>query len=277
MNPSDETLAWLLAGEDHPHLKHEDGYQAAKSQRDTSPELRARFEEALAFTRTHPVLFSFSSMPAGVRQRISGALEQAAARGTPSPAPATSPVPALSPWSYRQQFAWAAVLALFLGGLSVISSKVIEQRSPYARPHRDRAARLAAHADALPEFHRFVKHSLETPSTFQHQAQDTVQLVRWLEQHEGFAVQLPEAIARAPGMGCAILESPHGNISMICVEINGQKLKLYIACSKALRVQPRPVAPRQIKGYEALEWSNDENLFLLIQSRPETPMPEIML
>ncbi|MCC5844067.1 MAG: anti-sigma factor [Verrucomicrobia bacterium] len=273
MNHTDETLAWLLAAEDHPHLKNEAEYDAAKSQLDASPELHARFEEALAFNLKHPSLFSFGTMPPDVRRRISTALEESAPPGT---APVES-LPAPSPWSYRQQFAWAAVLALFLAGLSVLSSRIIEQQSPYAQPHRAEPPRLAGNADALPEFHRFVKNSLDTPPRFQHQARDTVQLVSWLKEHDGFASPLPDSITRAPGMGCAILESPHGDISMICVDLNGQKLKLFIACSKALRVHPRPVEALRIENHEALEWSNDDNLFLLIQSEPDTPMPEIML
>lgn len=278
MKFSEESLAWLLAAEDHPHLKNEDGYQAAKQQLETSPELSARFEEAKHFAQMHPILFGFDPMPGDVRDRIARALEAAAPRNA-SAAPMRQTTARPSAWSTRQQLAWAAVLVLFLGALSVFSSKFIEQRSAYARIRIDPVSpiQLAGASDPLPDFHRFVKHSLTSDSPFQHQARETVQLIQWLEKNEGFSARIPEAITQAPGMGCALLESPHGTVSMICVDIQGQKLKLYIACSKALQVEPRPAVPLNLDGHEALEWSNENHLFLLIQSRPETPMPEMML
>lgn len=276
MKLSDESLAWLLAAEEHPHLKNEDGYLAAKQHLENPPELSGRFEEAKHFAQMHPLLFGFEPMPGDVRDRIARAIEAAAPRNA-SAARLRQTTVSPSAWSTRQQLAWAAVLILFLGALSVFSSKLIEQRSPYARTYPAGTIQLADASAPLPDFHRFVKHSLTSATPFQHQSRETVQLIQWLEENEGFSARIPEAITQAPGMGCALLESPHGKVSMICVDIEGQKLKLYIACSRALQVEPRPAVPLNLDGHEALEWSNEKHLFLLIQSRPETPMPEMML
>ncbi len=276
MKHTQDHLAWLLAAAEHPHLKQDKGCQEALSLLETSPELSEQYEEALVFTQKYPELFAFNTLPPDARERIAKALALAAP-AEPTLRASSNPVETVSPWSYRQQFAWAAVLALFLAGLSVLSSRIIEQQSPYAPSNRVNPPRLAGEADPLPEFHRFVRHSLEDSPQFQHQTHDTVQLVSWLNDHNGFAPPLPEAIVQAPGMGCAILESPHGNISMICVDVNGQKLKLFIACAKALRTPPRPKEALRIDGHEGLEWSNEDNVFLLIQSEPDLPMPEIML
>lgn len=282
-NPG-EHLAWLLAAEDHPHLKKEEGYLEAKAQLDHSPEMQTHFHEALAFTQKHPALFAFNTMPHDVRLRIAEKLQQAASElanpqslGPQALRPHTSRKPAVtpSPWTYRQQFAWAAVLALFLAGLSVISSKVIEQQSSYASSPQ--LARTPPPQQGLPAFHRFVQASLQESPQIQHQASETVQLVSWLADHEGFAPPLPEAITRSKGMGCSVLESPQGKISMICVDVNGQMLKLFIACSKQLGTQPIEARALKIDRHEALEWIDEDNTFLLIQSLPDVPMPEIML
>lgn len=255
-----EILAWLLAAEEHPHLKQEAGWLEARQQLEASPELQDAFQDARIFAQKYPALIKFSPMPSDARARIRRALREAA--------------PAPSPWSYRQQFAWAAVLALFLAGLSVLSSTLIKQQSPYAHPDR-----LTADAPApagLPPFHAFVRNNLDTPH-LEHRAEDTVQLVNWLAEHDGFAPPLPESLQQARGMGCAVLESPHGNISLLCIDINGQMLKLYIGCAKQLRTPSTPVTPVEINHHQALEWSNGDNVFLLIQGKPETPMPEILL
>jgi hypothetical protein len=269
MNKTNESLAWLLAAEDHPHLKKEDGYQAAKQELGASSELQEQFESAREFNARHPELFAFRTLPADARERILSRLKEESARQR-------NAVPLPSPWTYRQQFAWAAVLALFLALLSVLSSMFIEYQSPQGREYRA-TRELAARTEALPDFHAFVRHALDEGSHFQHQSSDTVQLVNWLQEHEGVAPPLPDSIARAPGMGCSILEGPRGKISMICVKLNGQKVKLFITCSRGLHAQERPLRSLNIDRYEALEWSDSNNFFLLIQSEPDAAMPEIML
>lgn len=270
MNKTDEYLSWLLAAEEHPYLKNNDEYRQAVAVLETSPALREKFADAKAFNQAHPDLFGFGTLPEDAKRRIARTLQSSA---PPPRLPLSSKSP--PPWSFRQQFAWAAVLALLLAGVSVMSSKIIEkqQTSPHARlagpPRIDTGGR--------PQFYEFVSRSLNQPAGLQYHGEDTRQLVSWLEEQDGFAPALPDAIARARGNGCAVLEGPHGKISMLCVDMDGQTLRLFITCSRALQTPEHPARPLRIDNHDALEWSNGDNLFLLIQSQPEAPMPEIML
>ena len=117
-------LAWLLAGEAHPGVRDCPEYQDAVARLRQSPALAAAHAEALAFDQRHPRLVGADKLPDDARLRIAACLEREAGKATKL----------IGPWSVRRQFAWAAVLALLLGGMSLLSSKLIEQRHIASRP-----------------------------------------------------------------------------------------------------------------------------------------------
>lgn len=267
MNHLDEHLAWLLAAEEHPHLKKEEGYNLALETLRTSPELKQQLDQAISFARRHPRLVGFDRLPADARNRIALSLKQACSSAYSDHAKAVR-----GPWTFRRQFAWAAVLALLLAGLSVVSSKIVgtQSPSPYVRP-------TLATASLLPDFHQFVSQTAASGIRMDHYGDQPVELVQWLRENQGLVPNLPDIIASGTGRGCALVESPLGRVSVVCVTVEGQTMQLFVACAKALRCAPSPRQLVDLGGRPALEWVENNQVYLLTPAEADAEMPEILL
>lgn len=268
MKDSQEMLAWLLAGEEHPYLQTEAEYLEARAALEASPALQREFATQKAFLDKHPRLIGFDRMPEDVRLRIGYQLKQAQAT--------LEPREVLPPWTVRRQFAWAAVLALFLAGMSVVSTTIIDRR--YQAPAPSQGGVLAQPMPQRTEsFHTFVTHKLSEGVHLQHEAPATAELIYWIGAHDGLVPELPEALALADGMGCAVVEGPYGRVSLICVNVDGQMFHLFVGCAKALRREPMALRRLQLHDRPALEWVNENHSFLLAPDQPGIELPEILL
>ena len=267
-----ETLSWLLAGETHPHLKKEQAYLQAEEVLHNSPEIRKRFEDAKAFTERHPELIGFQRMPDDVRQRLEEKLKE---NGTS--AHRILHMPTAGPLSYRKQFAWAAVLALFLAGLSMLSSLVLERQSGSPASHAPQLGReVESH---LPDFRSFVSNKAREEIHLAHRNHNPLELVQWLAEHnpEVSSPHLPAALNLGRLNGCSVIEGPRGKVSLVFVQVDGKPMHLFVACSKSLRCKPAKPRHVQLEGRRAIEWVDDSNAYLLIAENPDDEMPEILL
>ncbi|MCC5847768.1 MAG: hypothetical protein JJU29_06695 [Verrucomicrobia bacterium] len=269
MKDSYEILAWLLAGETHPHLKEKQAYLQAEEVLHNSPEIRKRFEEAKAFTERHPELVGFERMPVDVRQRLAEKINEVGSTSNK-----IIPMSPPNPLSYRKQFAWAAVLALFLAGISMITSLVLDRQ-----PHQT-APRLGREVEShLPEFRTFVSNTAREELHLTHRNQNPLELVQWLAEHnpEVSSPHLPAALNLGQLNGCSVIESPRGKVSLVFVQVDGQPMHLFVACSRALRCKPAKPRHVQLEGRRAIEWVDDSNAYLLLAEDPDVEMPEILL
>lgn len=267
MNDRLDILAWLLAAEEHPQLKQEVKYLHAEEALHASEDLQMAFEEAKAFSEKHPRLIGFDALPGDARLRIAYHLKQAQKEARPV---------VLHPWSVRRQFAWAAVLVLFLGGLSMLSTTLVEKAYPPPPPVVARGPE-APPARRMDEFYRFVSHVVQEGAPIQHQGHQIPELVDWLRQNDGFGPELPQALLAQRGMGCSVIQGPHGKVSLVCVDVNGQRMNLFIGCARSLRREP--AEPRRIvlENREVLEWVDEYNTYILVNEDPNGSMPEFLL
>lgn len=294
MKTQEEHLAWLLAAEQHPHLKTEAGYQEAEHARQASEALQSDFAEMRDFDQRHPYLIGFAQMPADVRERLQTVLAQHAISvpaASDTAASSLEPIPfepinetADAPWdtqhalrhlpqlSYRKQFAWAAVLALFLALVSVLSTNVLDLNKPAPV-----IAVAPARQNYLDEFHQFVSHTARDGFTLDHRAENTVELVSWLSDQQAQVPNLPEPLLQSDGNGCAVREGPRGKISIVCVNVQGQRMQLYIGCARALRSVPKSPEHIVLDGYKAIEWVDEQNAYILMGTDPDADLPEMLL
>lgn len=285
MKTHDEHLAWLLAAELHPHLKSDPAYAEAEGALRESEDLQAAFEEMRDFDRLHPFLIGFDRMPDDVRERLQTALSRQNAPAREAipfeSSPADPPKKAwdtqqtlgqLSPLSYRKQFAWAAVLALFLAMVSVLSSNLLEMNQP-RRP----VAQTPARQNFLDEFHQFVSLTANEGVALDHRAESTTEIISWLAEQQAQVPVLPEILREAAGNGCAVREGPRGKISIVCVNMQGQRMQLYIGCARALRSVPKSPEQIVLDGRSAIEWVDENNAYLLLGTDPDAHLPEMLL
>lgn len=261
MNQSLDTLARLLAAEEHPHLAEEEGFAECRRELETSPDLQAALAEARAFTERHPRLVDLGGMPADTRDRIKAVLEESF--------PPRPKVVHLHPWSVRKQFAWAAALVLLLAGMSVISSTIIQNQQ----------APDPIIADSpVDAFHAFVAKSVRSGTMPQHQEAEMNQLVSWVQDQGSHSYTLPETLLQKSGIGCSKLRGPGGDVFLLCFKADTQTMHLFSTCAKRLKI-PATASPSQfrIEGRETREWSDGNNVYLLITNDPGTAMPEVML
>jgi len=266
MNEPNDILAWLLAAEEHPHLRQEVEYLHAEEALHASPELRRALEEARIFAQKHPRLLGFGTMPGDVRLRIAYRLKEAVRENSP---------PVLHPWSVRRQFAWAALLVLFLGGMSLLSTTWLEMNHA--------SEQIAERKTAIPpprrmdDFYHFVSQVTREAPPIQHEGTQMVQLVSWLGEQDGITPDMGTFLRDLKGMGCAVLEGPHGKVSMLCVDMQGNRYNLFIGCAKSLRREPASARRFQLENREVLEWVDEHNAFLLIPEIFGTSVFEILL
>lgn len=261
-----DTLAFCLAAKNHPHLLDEPEFQQAQAEVDASPELQQQLQEAQDFLEKHPVLISTSEMPSDVRARISSVLE---AQETKQ-APAGEAV--LGPWEVRRNFAWAVCLVLLLAGMAVLSSTILE--SQVDRKYQVTLAEMPPQDAFRMEIGRLVDHGLQ----LQRRSSDPHQLVSWLGDQGLPDIQAPETLMSMPSMGCAKFETPFGNIAVVCFNTDGQVIHMFIADASEMGLQD-PIDPRkfQLRGRPVKEWSDNENLYLLVPQEKDSELPEIFL
>ncbi|MGA0333401.1 MAG: hypothetical protein ACO3NW_05550, partial [Kiritimatiellia bacterium] len=191
MKDPNDILAHLLAAEDHPHLKEESVYIEAEAALEADPALRQRFVESKAFFQQHPVITRLEGLPQESRERLEQVL-RTELRKMPE-----GKVVTLSPWGIRKNFAWAAVLALLLAGMSVISSQVIRQQDR-------REKRLAAAREYPPQqlFYQYAAQLAEGRMPLQHRENGSTRLISWLENQGAGAISAPSSLLEKETMGC---------------------------------------------------------------------------
>jgi hypothetical protein len=261
MNDPLDTLARLLAAEDHPHLADDPEVAASRRDLEASPELQAALDEARAFSLRHPRLIDLGGMPPDTRARISAVLREHC--------PPQKKVVPLHPWSVRRQFAWAAALVLLLAGMSVISSKIIQ--------NQEGPAPIIA-SSPVDVFHAFVAQNIRNGTLPQHQGAEMNQLVSWVQAQGSGTFSLPPSLLNTSGIGCSKLRGPGGDVFLLCFKTDTQTLHLFSTCAKRLEMPPSARPSRfRIEGRETREWSDGNNVYLLITHDPGTTMPEMML
>lgn len=260
-----EILACLLAAEEHPHLRENADFPAAEKALQESPELRARLEESKTFFAAHPVLTRIGGLPAESRNRIEETLRQEMRAGKQT-------VP--GPWGIRKNFAWAAMLALLLAGMSVISSNIIEKQN------RLEKARLAEIRNLNPReaFHRFAGKLVDRRLPLQYRENSNTQLVSWLENHGAEPFRTPAGLVNKDTMGCAYLDGPNGKVSLICFKTEKGTVHLFVTSVENLDLKVEtPPRKALVNDRQALEWNDRQNAYLLITHDKGQELPEVFL
>jgi len=265
MNSHHDILARVLAAEDHPHLLEEPEFREAKAAVDSSSELQEALDDARQFSHSHPRLMDVSGMPSDVRERIAAALHR-------EKTAVLQEKEVLGPWDVRRTFAWAASLILLLAGVAVLSTEVLERE--------DRRERNLVLKDlpALDIFHIEVSRLVSQGMPLQEQSRSASQLVSWLGEQGMQDISAPAHLMQTPALGCAQFKAPFGKIGVVCFNDDGTILHLFMVCAKAVGEEKR-MSPREFRIGErpAKEWSDGENLYILIPQEPETELPEIFL
>ena len=262
-----EILAHLLAAEEHPHLREEEAFQQAEQALKSSPDLQAKFAESKAFVNTHPVLVDMKGLPVDSRERIEAVLRKAL-KALPE-----GKVVSLSPWTVRKNFAWAAILALLLAGMSVISSTIIHQQDRKEKSVTE--ARKYPPADA---FYDYAGQLAEGRMPLQYRQNGSTHLISWLEDQGASSFQPPSALLQKETMGCAYLDGPNGKVSLICFNTDTGIVHLFVTSSRSLEFQGAAVPRRTlINEREAVKWNDADNAYLLIAHEKDQELPDVFL
>ncbi|WFB36906.1 hypothetical protein P3T73_03910 [Kiritimatiellota bacterium B12222] len=266
-NDSIDILAQLLAAEEHSHLKDREGYSELTRALEDSVELQAEFTEAKAFLEKYPVLTQIAGLPQESRERIEKVLRAEMAKQP------EGKVIQVNSWGMRKQFAWAAVLALLLAGISVISSTIIQ--------NNDRVVQ-EVYAKATPTPHElFLEYAgqlAEGPMPLENRARSTTQLVSWLADRGAGPIEMPSSLAERDGMGCAYLDGPQGKVSLICFNTENGMVHLFVSDAEALQMSGTKAPQKMmVNDREAMEWHDEANAYLLITHEKDQKLPEVFL
>lgn len=261
-----DILARCLAADDHPHLLEEPEFQEAVAEVEASPELQESLKEARDFVSSYPVLVEAGPMPSDVRERISQAIQENESRRQPEGKVI------LGPWQIRSQFAWAACLVLLLGAISLYSSYFLENRA--TEQHHIALAQLPPQDAFRSEVGRLVTRRF----SLQEKSDSATHLVSWLGGQGVDDVQIPSALPEQEVLGCSQFEAPFGKIGVVCFDVNGEVVHMFMACSQAMGLEEVQVPSQfRMQGRPAVQWSDEENLYLMIPDQPDTELPEIFL
>ena len=262
-----EILAHLLAAEEHPHLREEEAFQQAEQALKSSPDLQAKFAESKAFVNAHPVLVEVKGLPVDSRERIEAVLRKAL-KALPE-----GKVVSLSPWTVRKNFAWAAILALLLAGMSVISSTIIHQQDRKEKSVTE--ARKYPPADA---FYDYAGQLAEGRMPLQHRQNGSTHLISWLEDQGASSFQPPSALLQKETMGCAYLDGPNGKVSLICFNTDTGTVHLFVTSAQSLHLEGKTTPQRSmVNERQALKWHDEENAYLLMSHDKDQDLPEVFL
>lgn len=264
MKDTNHMLAWLLSAEEHPHLKDEAAYQEALSALEASPEMQTRLDESRAFLAAHPVLTQIEGLPTESRLRIEQALN-AALKKMPE-----GKIITLSPWGVRKNFAWAAMLALLLAGMSVVSSHILQEK--------ESREQLVRNLPPLEAFRHFSGQLIEGRLPLRVRDTDNTRLVSWLGEQGADSFEMPTGLTDRETMGCAYLDGPTGKISFICFKVDSGMVHLFITAAEDLKLKGRsdPQA-LQVNGRQAMEWHDEVNAYLLLNHEKDQQLPEVFL
>lgn len=265
MKATHDILAVLLAADDYPPLLEEETYREAKARLDASPDLRKEYEEARTFNQRHPALVDVGDMPDATRERIAKELERHSSllsRGVHVD---------LSPWTVRAQFAWAAVLVLLLAGMAVLTSQLANRHAGQRR--------MAQYRNQPPEdaFRSFVGQVAQSPSLQKFDSNNR-ELVSWLETQTSSSLNVPEKFRDQEGIGCAYLNGPNGTVSLLCMNIEDQTVHLFMANASDMGLTS-PHAPERmtIHSRDALQWNDEEHVYMLMTHYADEKLPEMFL
>jgi hypothetical protein len=266
MSSPTDILAHCLAAEQHPHLKEDPEFQQALQAVQASPDLQRQLREAGDFFHRHPVLLDTSGMPKDVRKRIAHVLAAEPA--------ITSDLaePVLGPWEIRRNFAWAACLVLLLAGMAMMSSRILEYKVERTYAH---TLRQMPPQDA---FRTEIGRMVDQGMSLQQREADMTRLVSWLGDHGVGEIHPPARLMEMPSVGCATFEAPFGKISVVCFSYQNGVMHLFVADAEEMGLDAAVIPRRfQLRGRPVLEWSDQENLYLLIPQEPDANLPELFL
>lgn len=273
-----EILAWMLAGEHCESVRDEEGYQRAKEAVDADPELQDRLRSEKAFLEKYSGLVS-CAMPTDTRDRILQKLHDETTKNVFAPLPAKEAAPSESQMftamvkllNVRQQFAWAALLALLLCGIAILSTKLTDQLPP--------SQQTAGHLPPTQQgFEHYASNLVaEGGFAFDHEESDFATLVSWSGENNQVFPQftaLPHSIS---GMGCTAFKWEHGRVTLICFSVDGEVFHIF-ATSKAnlsAGVESQPNA-KTLLNRSAMSWTDESNAYLLISHDEGAQLPEEM-
>lgn len=264
MKDSTHILAWLLAAEEHPHLKETPEYLEVAGALQESESLQTRLSESRRFLAAHPVLTRIEGLPSDSRARIEAVL-RAQMKKMPE-----GKVVALSPWSVRRHFAWAAVLVLLLAGMSVLSTYIIQQQ--------ENPALIARSVPPLEAFYQYTGQLAERRLPLQVRESNHSQLVAWLNDQGAGRIETPPALSAKETLGCAYLDGPDGKIALICFKTENGVVHLFVTSAESLELRGR--SPRQgltVNGRQAQVWHDEVNAYLLMTHDIDQALPEVFL
>ncbi len=262
-----EIIAKLLSAEEHPHLRDEPDFAEAEKILSASPELQSKYAESKTFYKAHPVLTHIEGMPADCRERIEQVLRKAQEKKP------EGKMVELTPWGIRKNFAWAAVLALLLAGMSVLSTNIIDQKNR-------KEARLAAIQDESPSdaFYHYAGELADGRLPLQYRENGSTQLVSWLEGQGAQPFSAPPKLLGEDTMGCAYLDGPNGKVSVICFNSDEGTVHLFVTTSASVKLKG-VASPEKalVNERKAIKWHDEENAYLLIAHDKEQNLPEVFL
>ena len=205
-------------------------------------------------------------MPADVRDRIARALQEARLERKPAGRVLTGP------WQIRRHFAWAAVLVLLLAGMAVMSSRILLERD---LRERELALRNLPPEDA---FRSVIGRMVERRVPLQERSREATQLVSWLGDQGVDHIRTPEALLEIPAIGCSHFDGPNGKIGVVCFDADGDVVHLFIACARSMGIEESsPPREFSLHGRPALQWNDQENVYLMIPHDLDTDLPEVFL
>ena len=265
MSNSHDTLAILLAADDYPALRDDPAYIEAQTRLEASEELKQAYEEARAFNERHPVLVDAGRMPNDVRERIGHELERHA------PLRPKGMRIELSPWTVRSQFAKAAIFLLLLTGMAMLATRISQQQA---------SERQMARLNHLPPedaFRSFLGQVANDPE-LDHRSSDTTQLVGWLENRASTSLKVPEQFQAREGIGCAYMDGPNGKVSLICMDVDDRTIHLFVADAANIGLtRPHPPERLTIRDRDALQWNDEERVYMLMTHDAGDKLPDEML
>ncbi|MDF3129504.1 hypothetical protein P0Y35_09890 [Kiritimatiellaeota bacterium B1221] len=267
MKDSIDVIAKLLSAADHPHLRDEPDFVEAEKMLAASPELQRQYAESKTFFEAHPVLTQIEGMPEDCRQRIQQVLLKEQERQP------EGKIVKLTPWGVRKNFAWAAVLALLLAGMSVLSTNIIDQKNR-------KQAHLAALENKSPAeaFYQYAGELADGRLPLQYRENGSAQLVSWLEDQGARPFTAPSELLTKDTMGCAYLDGPNGKVSLICFHSDQGTMHLFVTAAESVELEGVD-APKKamVNDRQAVKWHDEKNAYLLIAHDKEQALPEVFL
>lgn len=263
MSPN-ESLAWLLAADQHPEVKNETGYAEALNAMEADETLRRRLEEAQAFDKEYDTLVSTATLPEDARHRILAVIEKAERDQIQSKTIAF-------PW--QQQLAKAAIAILLVGGAFFAGSKIME------RGVLQTQNTLATFQHDVEGFQKLGAFMADGNINLQHRNSDFDNVSTWLAEQKGVTIDAPRTISSSTSMGCQIIDWNGSKVSVVCVKLEGNVAHLFVTDLETFQghCPEKFLGRRTVDGRESQTWVKDGKAYFLVTHDEGEPLPEIAL